>query len=194
MTIRRIVFSMIGLLLTGTTPVAFAADTYAVDPAHSSIVFRIKHLDIAYVFGRFNNVSGTLSFDPENDAGNSVRISVQAKDVDTGNAKRDAHLRGSDFFDSEQHAEIRFESETFKKTGENTYDISGTIHIMGTTQPVTVTAMKTGGGKDPWGGYRVGFTTTFTFQRSRFGMNNMLGSIGDDVELTVSVEAIRKQQ
>lgn len=189
---HRLILFMVGMSLILWAPMAGAADTYAVDPAHSTIVFSIKHLDISYVFGRFNNVAGTLSFNPENDAENSVNMWVSAKDVDTGNAKRDAHLRGPDFFNSERHDEIRFQSTSFKKTGEKTYEVAGNISIMGTDLPVTVTALKTGAGKDPWGGYRIGFTTTFQIQRSRFGMNNMLGTIADDVELTVSVEAIRK--
>lgn len=177
------------LLILSTTA---SAETYAVDPAHSSIVFRIKHLDISYVYGRFNNVSGMIQFDPAADDRNAVEMAVSATDVDTGNSKRDAHLKGADFFNSDEHKAVSFKSKSFKKKTENTYEISGDLTLLGITKPITVTALKTGEGKDPWGGFRIGFETTFGIKRSDFRMTNMIGSVGDDVHITVSIEGVRK--
>ena len=184
-------FIVCGLLVALTTTTA-AAETYKVDPVHSAISFKIKHLGIAYVRGRFNNASGTIIFDDKMPGKSSVEISVKVDDIDTVNAKRDKDLKSYNFFDAEKYPLISFQSETFKKTGEGTYEVSGRLSFHGVTRPFTVKVEHIGSGKDPWGGYRAGFETSFKVKRSDFGMTHMLGGVGDEVRLTVNIEGIRQ--
>jgi polyisoprenoid-binding protein YceI len=121
-----------------------------------------------------------------------VEISVKVDDIDTVNAKRDKHLKSHEFFDAKKYPLILFQSETFKKIGEGTYEVSGRLSFHGVTRPLTVEVEHIGSGKDPWGGYRAGFETSFKVKRSDFGMTHMLGGVGDEVRLSVNVEGIRQ--
>jgi polyisoprenoid-binding protein YceI len=184
-------FIMCGLLVLFSS-LAIAAEVYKVDPVHSAITFRIKHLGISYVRGRFNNASGTITFDDKMPGKSSVEISVKVDDIDTFKAKRDKHLKSHEFFDAKKYPLISFQSETFKKIGEGIYEVSGRLSFHGVTRPLTVKVEHIGSAKDPWGGYRAGFETSFKVKRSDFGMTHMQGSVGDEVQLTVNIEGIRK--
>jgi len=182
---------IIGLLLGFSFPAA-ATPTYEVDPVHSAAIFRIKHLGIAYVYGRFNDLSGTLKIDDEAPANSAVEIYAKTKSVDTFNSQRDDHLRSSDFFDAKKFPIISFKSKSFTKTDKDMYEVTGDLTIHGVTRTLTVEVQRTGSGKDPWGGYRTGFETIFTIKRSDFGMNFMMGGVGDEVRIILSIEGIRK--
>ncbi len=171
---------------------AAASDTYEVDPVHSAAVFRIKHLEIAYVYGRFNHLSGTLKIDDETPSNSVVEISAKTENVDTFNAERDNHLRSPDFFDARKFPIISFKSKSFKKVGTDMFEVMGDLSLHGVTRPLTVQVQRTGAGKDPWGGYRIGFETTFAIRRSDFELNFMMGAVGDEVRIIVSIEGIRK--
>jgi polyisoprenoid-binding protein YceI len=170
---------------------ARAADTYAVDPAHSTVLFKIKHLNLSYVHGRINNPSGTLVVDAD-PANSSVELELKAENIDTFNEKRDQHLRNPDFFNAKQFPTITFKSTAVKKADETHLDVSGNLTLLGVTKPVTVKFEHVGEGKDPWGGFRTGYEGTFTIKRSDYGMTQMVGPVGDDVEVTVSIEASKK--
>ena len=107
-------FIMCGLLALFSS-LAIAAEVYKVDPVHSAITFRIKHLGISYVRGRFNNASGTITFDDKMPGKSSVEISVKVDDIDTFKAKRDKHLKSHEFFDAKKYPLISFQSETLKR-------------------------------------------------------------------------------
>jgi len=169
-----------------------AADTYTVDPVHTAALFKIKNLGVSYTYGRFNDVSGTVAFDAANPAASKVDITIQAGSVDTFNQKRDAHLANPDFFDAKQFPVLKFVSTAFKKVDDNTFDVTGDFTLHGVTKPITIKAVKIGEGKDPWGGYRIGFESTFTIKRSDFGMTKMMEAVGDDVTVTFSTEGIKK--
>jgi polyisoprenoid-binding protein YceI len=185
-----LIFSL-SLLLIVSAPV-LAAETYQLDPVHSSVVFRVKHLGVAYVYGRFNNPAGQLVFDEKMPSNSSIDMSVNVADVDTAHGKRDTHLKSPDFFNAESFPRITFKSGSFKKTGIDTYAVSGDLTLLGVTRPLTVVARQTGAGKDPWGGFRRGFATSFSVNRSDFGMDFMLSGVSNEVEVQVSVEAVRK--
>jgi len=89
---------------------ASGADTYRIDPSHTSITFKIKHLGISNVHGRFNDVSGTMIFDPNSPAGSSIDIQVKTESIDTSHSKRDDDLRSSNFFDAAKYPTIKFKS------------------------------------------------------------------------------------
>ncbi len=184
--------TLLAIVLAAALAPAVHAETYKIDPTHSSIVFRIKHLDITYVYGRFNDPSGTLVWNEKEDTGHAVDMTVKAENVDTNNEKRDKHLRSEDFFHIIKYPYITFKSSSFTPLSDGLYEVKGDLTLHGVTRPLTVTARHTGAGEDPWGGFRTGFETTFPVRRSEFGMDTMLGSVGDEVELTISIEAIRQ--
>jgi polyisoprenoid-binding protein YceI len=171
---------------------AIAADTYQVDSVHSYVLFRIKHFDVGYSYGRFNEPTGSFRYDETTPSNNSIELQVNAKDVDTNVAKRDNHLRSPDFFDVEKYPLIAFRSSSVKKLDNNSFQISGNLSLLGKTRPITVRVRQTGAGKDPFGNHRRGFETTFTIKRSDFGMDFMMGALSDEVDLTVSLEGIRQ--
>lgn len=184
---------VVGLLLAGFINPAAAAETYKLDPAHTSVVFRIKHLGVAYVYGRFNGPTGAFVFDESSPSKNSIQMQVDAQNVDTAVQKRDNHLKSPDFFNAGEHPLITFKSTSVKKSSKDSYEITGNLTLLGKTKPITVKALQTGTGKDPWGNYRRGFETSFTISRSDFGMDFMMKVVADDVLLTVSVEGIRQK-
>ncbi len=168
-----------------------AADTYAVDPVHSTFLFKIKHMNTSFTYGRINASSGTLVVDEADPSKSSVELELKADSVDTTNEKRDQHLKGPDFFNAKQFPTITFKSKSVKKTGED-YEIAGDFTLLGVTKEVAAKFTHVGSGKLPTGTAIIGFEGTFTIKRSDFGMNKMLGGVGDDVVLTVSVEADKK--
>jgi polyisoprenoid-binding protein YceI len=168
-----------------------AADMYAVDTVHSSIVFRVKHMNTAYFWGRFNNLAGSFSLDEANPAASQFEFQVKVESVDTGNPKRDAHLKSPDFFNAVQFPVIAFKSQSVKKTG-NGYDVTGELTLHGVTKPVSVQVISTGTGKGPSGRPIAGIEATLNFKRSEFGMSNMVGPVSDDVLVNVGVEGSRK--
>lgn len=178
--------------MAGMFQLADAADTYEVDASHSMIIFRAKHMGVSYNYGRFNEFSGNLAVD-ETDATNSmIELEVKAASVDTGNEKRDQHLRSPDFFNAKQFPVITFKSTEVKKVDEDTLEVTGDLGLHGVKKSVTVEVAITGKGKNQQGTALIGFETTFTIKRSEFGMDYGIGAVSDDIRITVSVEGMKK--
>jgi len=181
------------------TPAAKAADpnapavsgTYEVDPVHSTNVFRIRHMNISFVYGRFNETTGTFKLDDAKPEVSTFEISLKTASIDTGNAERDKHLRSPDFFDAEKYPTITFKSKTVKKTTDGHWALTGDLTLHGVTKPITATITAPVATKGMRGGVHVGFETTFEIKRSDYGMANSLGPIGDEVKITVSIEGAR---
>ena len=185
-------FIFVLALLVIFSSLAYAAETYKLDPAHTSIVFRVKHLGVSYVFGRFNGPTGSFIFDESSPSKNAIEMQAETKNIDTAVEKRDTHLKSPDFFNAGEYPLVSFKSKSVKKSGETAYEVSGDLTLLGKTRPITVEVHATGAGKDPWGGFRRGFETSFSIKRSDFGMGFMMGGVSDEVNLTVSVEGIRQ--
>ncbi len=172
---------------TPTAGTALAAETFEVDAAHSSVVFRAKHLGVSYAYGRFNDISGSFSFD---DA--TLDIEIKTDSIDTNSKDRDKHLKGPDFFNVKQFPVAKFSAKEFTKRGDNVYKVTGDMAFHGVTKSLDVTLERVGSGEDPWGGYRSGFEVIFNFKRSDFGMTYGTKGLGDDIRVMVSVEGVRK--
>lgn len=170
-----------------------AAETYAVDPAHTSIVFSVKHLQFSYTYGMFRKAEGQVEFDRENPEACKFNLSVDVASLDTMNEQRDEHLRSEDFFDVANHPKMTFVSKSVaKKTGEEgqeVYEATGDLTIRGVTREVTLpmTLLGVGAGMDQKP--RIGFLCRTSIKRSDFGMDFMVGPIGDTIGLTLSFEA-----
>jgi len=172
---------------------AMAAD-YVIDTknAHASINFRIKHLGFSWIAGRFDKFSGTFSYDEKNPDASKVMIKIDTASVDTNHAERDKHLRAADLLDTEMFPEATFESTSVKASGPDKATITGKLTMHGVTKDVTLDAQRVGGGKDPWGGYRDGFTATTTLKLADFDITRDLGPFSKEVELTLDVEGVKQ--
>lgn len=180
------------LVVGGSTVVVRAAEVYKVDPVHSSIVFKIGHLGMTNVHGRFNDVSGTITFDKDNPSKSAVEFTVPIESVDTHVAKRDQHLKSPDFFNAKQFPVMTFKSRAVKETGKDSYQIAGDFTLHGVTKPLTIDFKKGGEGKGMQGEYRAGGETQFTVKRTDYGMNFMLNAVADEVNVELAIEGIRQ--
>ena len=158
------------------------------DPVHSCVLFRIRHMGASWTWGRFNEISADLSVDEAKPEASSVSFTVKAESVDTGNAKRDQHLKGPDFLNARQFPDIAFRSTQVKAAGKDACDVTGDLTLHGVTKSVTVRVVKVGQGKGMKGGELFGYETAFAVKRSDYGMTNMVGPVGDEVQLTVEIE------
>jgi polyisoprenoid-binding protein YceI len=168
------------------------ADTYAVDPVHSSAIFRVRHMNTSWVYGRINNPRGTVSYDRAAPEKASFEVTLKAADIDTNVADRDKHLKSPEFFNAKEHPTLNFKSTAVKKTDDTHLEVTGDLTIHGVKKSVTVPIEISGTGKDMKGTPIIGFETTLNIKRSDFGMKELLNLVGDDVRIIVSLEAGKK--
>jgi polyisoprenoid-binding protein YceI len=172
-----------------TAASASAPATFDVDPVHSFIVFKIKHLGASTTWGRFNNPKGTLSWDGEN---STIEVSAKVADIDTANADRDKHLRSGDFFGEKEFPNVTFKSKKWTKTGEGKYDVTGDLTMHGMTKEITTQATEGGTGKNMQGKDVIGLDFSFTIKRSEFGIKTYPGALGEEVTVMVAIEGVKK--
>ena len=173
-------------------PAAAPAAAWGGDTVHSFVTFRVKHMGTSWAYGRFNDFTVAATADEGGALVSSVNFTVKTESVDTGNPKRDQHLKSPDFFNAKQFAEITFASTAVKAIDGDTAEVTGNLTLHGTTKPVTVTVMKVGTGKGMKGEDLLGLETSFAVKRSDFGMSNMVGPVGDEARITVAVELSKK--
>lgn len=170
-----------------------AAD-YVIDTekAHAFIDFRIQHLGVSWMSGRFNDFEGTFSYDAEDPQASKIDVKINVASVDTNFAERDKHLR-EQFLESAKFPEARFTSTSFEQQEDGTLLMKGDFTLHGVTQPMSIPVKKVGEGEDPWGGYRVGFLGETSFTIADYGIDvSQLGPGSQEVYLTLSIEGIRK--
>lgn len=176
------------LLLVGTG----VAETYKIDAVHSAVEFSIRHL-VGRTPGHFNEFSGTVMYDPAHPEKMSAEATIQVGSIDTGNEKRDGHLKSADFFDVEKYPTITFKSTSAKKDGD-TILLMGDFTMHGTTKSVTLPVTVLGVGKHPRNQAPIaGFETQLVLKRSDYGVNNWTdaaGVLGDEVRVTITLETI----
>jgi polyisoprenoid-binding protein YceI len=188
----------LSLLLSAVLFVGFsgltqaAPESYQIDPVHSTIEFKIRHLGISWVTGSFSTFTGTVMFDEQKPEASSISVTVQAASVDTRNEKRDTHLKSPDYFNIEKFPELSFKSTKVEKLSGNTYKISGDFTLIGVSKPVTFELTGTELVDGMQGEKRRGAETTFSIKRSDYGMKTMLGPVGDDVLITLAFSGIKK--
>lgn len=170
---------------------ASGADTYKVDPVHSSLVFSTKHFGVTDFYGHFNEVTGTVTFDAADPSKSSVELTVPVESIDTHNEKRNQHLKSPDFFNAKQFPALTFKSTKVEGTG-NSYKVTGDLTIHGVTKPIMIEFKKGADGKGGQGETRGGGETRFTIKRSDYDMKFMTGPVGDDVNIIVSLEGVKQ--
>jgi len=174
-----------------TTGLQAEPTEYAVDPAHSSVGFKISHMGLAWVHGRFDDFAGEFKVDPEDPSQSTFMMSIKTDSIDTNNKKRDDHLRSAEFLNVKEFPVMTFQSRTVKAV-DGGLEITGDLTLHGMTNPVTLSLK---GGKMtefPRGTHRTGYSTDLVLKRSNYGMNTMVGPIGDDVHVSISFEGVKK--
>ncbi|WCE31335.1 YceI family protein [Vibrio sp. SCSIO 43137] len=181
-----------GLALAVAMPLSVNAADYVIDTkgAHASINFNASHLGYSFIKGRFNKFSGDFSYDANDIGSSKVNVFIDTTSIDTNHAERDKHLRSADFIDAGKYPDAKFVSTKITDKGNGNIDVAGDLTLYGKTKPVVIDAKFIGEGKDPWGGYRVGFVGTTTLQLKDFGMKAM-GAISS-VDMELIIEGVRK--
>ncbi len=187
--------SLASLALGLLAPARAATETYNIDPVHSSVGFSIRHV-FSKVPGTFSKFSGTITLDRTNLEASTVEASIDINSVNTASEKRDADIKKPEFFDVAKTPTITFKSTSWKKTGEDTYDVTGDLTIKGVTKSVVLQVKQLGFGPGLMGAYVSGWDVTTTLNRHDFGVDGpgWLGkAIGEEVAVTISIEADLKK-
>lgn len=175
-----------------------SSSTWNIDPVHSVVEFKVKHMMISNVKGHFSSVAGILSLDEARPENSSVQASIEVASINTRDAQRDGHLKSVDFFDAEKFPTINFKSTSVKPTGQASGTVEGDLTIHGVTRKVVLDVEgPTVPGKDPWGNTRVGVTASTKISRKDFGLtwNAALETggvlVGDEVTITLDVQFVK---
>ncbi len=175
------------------SPAALAADTYEIDTVHSHAIYKIKHLDVGFQYGRFKEMKGMVMMDEKNPENSRVQVVIPTASIDSNHPKRDEHLKSPDFFDARKFPTLEFKSTKVKKLSANIYEVLGNLTMHGVTKPITFKLMKTGEGKGMQGEYRMGGEATLSINRSDFGMKYMLpNGLSDKVDIMLAFEGIKQ--
>ena len=180
-----------------TTATTLPTGTWKVDPSHSRVGFRVKHLGISNVRGEFHDFNGQVVI--TEDGTPTASGTVKVASIDTNEGGRDGHLKSADFFDADIYPEITFQSTSITATDEDTYEITGDLTMHGVTKPITFSAEIGGSDADTYGNTRIGLEATAELSRSDYGMkfNAALGSgnmmISDNVKLDLDIQAVKAE-
>ncbi len=170
---------------------------YTIDTAHSRVGFVARHAMVTKVRGSFNEFEGAIHLDGDNPENSSGRVTIQAKSIDTRNSQRDEHLRGNDFLDMDNHAEITFASTAIKPDDDTNFTVVGDLTVRGVTKSVEIPFEYTGSATDPFGNQRVGLEGSVVINRKDYGVNwNAALETGgvlvsEKVTLEIEVSAIK---
>jgi polyisoprenoid-binding protein YceI len=168
---------------------------YEVDPSHTQVMFKVRHMGISTVTGRFNRFAGTFAYDPANPAASWVTATIDAASIDTDNDRRDNHLRSSDFFAADSYPTLTFQSTRVEPAGDGRLKVAGDLSIRGVTKPVVLDVVLEGAALGQGGRPMTGWTAETTVDRMDYGLKwNRLTEAGgwvvaDEVRILLEVEA-----
>ena len=172
---------------------------WLLDPMHSELQFKIKHLMISNVSGAFKNFSAEVETEDEDFSTAKINLTAQMDSISTNNEQRDAHLRNSDFFEVEKYPELKFKSTKVEKVDSDTFMLHGELTMKGVTKPVKLDVEFNGATKDPWGGERAGFVITGKINRADWGINfnSVLETGGvmlsEEVRISSEIELVKQE-
>jgi polyisoprenoid-binding protein YceI len=182
-------FSLFAVSAFLTLP-TFAATTYQIDPIHSEVSFRIRHLGLAKVYGRFVAYKGTIVLDEQDVSKSTVDVTIDAASINTENSFRDKDLRSPNFFNVAQFPTLTFRSVAVKPVSKDQFEVTGDFTLHGVTKRITIPISATGVTSTPKE-TRAGFEGNITLNRNDYGISYMSGIVGEDVSITLGVEAIK---
>ena len=195
-TIRRTTMALVTISATILLALPALAVDWNLDDSHSHVGFKVRHMAISKVKGSFADFAATVTGEPGKPGTFSVEATVQLASVDTGNEKRDDHLRNPDFFDVEQHPTMTFKSTGVQMDGDEG-KLTGELTLNGVTKPVTFDLEYAGQVTDPWGSTRMGFAAETTIDRREFGLtwSKALEAGGlvvdNEVEIELEIELVQ---
>lgn len=197
--IKRLKPLALAVVLLSLGRASAQAASYSIDPVHSKIEFKVKHLSISTVSGRFEKYSGTFEYDLSNPSAWKAETHIEAASINTDVDKRDADLRSPNFLDVTKYPEIAFVSTGVKDAGKEGFKLMGNLTIHGVTKPVVLDTEIGGEVKDPWGGERAAFTASTKIDRRDYGIvwNKTLEGggflVGNEVKIILEVEGVKKK-
>lgn len=148
-----------------------ATTKWSLDPAHSEILFKLKHLMITNVTGQFADVEGNVESEGDDFLNSKISFSAKVASINTNNEQRDTHLKSADFFDAEKYPTLKFVSTGTKKIDDESFELQGDLTIKDVTKSVKLTVEFGGIQKDPWGNTKAGFSLKGSIKRSDWGLN-----------------------
>jgi polyisoprenoid-binding protein YceI len=172
--------------------------TWTIDPAHSEIGFKVKHMMFTNVAGKFNQFEATIENQDEAFETSKINFSTDVNSVDTSNTDRDNHLKSADFFDADNFATLTFTSTEIQKVTDGEYKISGDLTIKGVSKNITFETEYSGFMKDPWGNTKIGLSLNGKINRKDFGLtwNTALETggvlVGEDIKLIAEVQFVKQ--
>lgn len=175
-----------------------AQTKWQIDTTHSEVQFKVKHMMISTVTGYISQFDATVETQDDDFTTAKVEFTADLSSISTNNEQRDNHLKSSDFFDAENHPQIKFVGNKFEKIDDEQYSLQGDLTIRGITKPVTLKVEYGGIAADPWGNTRAGFTIDGKINRKEFGLNwsavTEAGGIvvSDEVRMHVNAEFIKQ--
>lgn len=188
----RIQHALFGIATLGLLASAQATvETYKIDPVHSSVGFTVRHF-VSKVPGSFTKFDGTIIVDRDNLEKSSVEATIDVGSVSTANTQRDNHLKSPDFFDAGKFASITFKSKSWTKTGDDSFDVTGSLTIKEVTKEVVLKVKLLGFGAGMKGAMLSGWEATTTLHKADFGVKGpamLSAALGDDVGVTIGIEA-----
>jgi polyisoprenoid-binding protein YceI len=173
---------------------------WAIDPAHTEVQFKVKHLVISTVTGTFKSFDGSLETENEDFTDAEIEFSLDTNSIDTNQPDRDAHLKSADFFEADKYPKITFKSTSFEKTGDDQYKLHGNLTIKDVTKPVTFDVEFGGTATDFYGNVKAGFEVSGKINRKEFGLvwNGITEAgaivVGEEVKLNINAQFARQQQ
>jgi polyisoprenoid-binding protein YceI len=175
-----------------------ATTKWVLDPAHSEVQFKVKHLMITTVTGHFRKFDLQVETDDDDfNKAKSIVFTSEIDSVDTNNTQRDTHIKSADFFSAEEYRHIKFVGKKLEKKADDKYVLTGDLTIRDITKPITLDVEFEGQTKDPWGGERVGFSARGKIDRRDFGLtwNQVLEAggltVGNDVKISIEAQAVK---
>jgi polyisoprenoid-binding protein YceI len=171
---------------------------WAIDPSHSEITFKVKHLVVTTLTGKFDKFEGTADVNAEDFDGSKFSFNADIDSISTGNADRDGHLKSDDFFNAASFPKLTFNSTSFAKTGEGTYKLTGDLTIRDVTKSVDLDVELGGIAVDPWGNTKAGFEINGKIKRKDFGLKwDVITEAGgavvsDEIKLHLNVQLIKQ--
>ena len=180
-------------------PTAVTTTTWALDPMHSEIQFKVKHLVISTVTGSFKTFEGSATTEGDDWSTAKVAFSADIASIDTNMAQRDDHLKAADFFDAETYPKLTFQSTSMRRVSDDTYKLEGNLTVKGITKPITFNVEYGGSATDFYGNTKAGFELTGKLSRKEFGLTwdavTEAGAIvvGDEVKLIGNVQFARQK-
>jgi polyisoprenoid-binding protein YceI len=169
-----------------------ATEIYQIDPVHSEVSFHVRHLGLSKVYGRFVDYKGTILLDGQDASKSSVNISIDASSINTENSMRDKDLRSSNFFDTGNFPTVTFQSVAVKGLAKDKFEVTGDLSIHGVTKRITIPITATGTMSTPRE-VRAGFEGSITLSRYDYGISFLPGVVGEEVSITLGIEAVRSE-